>query len=323
MVLKTKGQVGMLNFPENYFQGEYREGFYIAPMMKRVWAAEMEVLAVVSAICKNYGIRYFADWGTMLGAVRHKGFVPWDDDMDIGMLREDYRKFIQIAGQVLPESYKLINLHTEKTFGSYLSRVVNTDKIRLDAEHLEKFHGCPYAVGVDIFPIDYIPRNKEDEELQKQLILITLSAAQLVPQAEQNRKELDEMLEQIQELCNVEFTDRKPLDQQLRELTEQLCSLYTAEDADCVTSIMDLVNGWEYRPSKECYAQSILMPFETIQVPVPVGYDEVLKVKYGDYMIPVNQSGGHDYPFYEGQEQQLKEYLKEHGMSGKPFEIDC
>ena len=124
----------MLNFPENYFQGEYREGFYIAPMMKRVWAAEMETLAVISAICKNYGIRYFADWGTMLGAVRHKGFVPWDDDMDIGMLREDYRKFIQVAGKVLPEGYKLINLHTEKTFGSYLSRVVNTDKIRLDAE---------------------------------------------------------------------------------------------------------------------------------------------------------------------------------------------
>lgn len=313
----------MLNFSDNYFKGEYRDGFYVSPMMKRVWAAEMEVLTVVSAVCKKHGIRFFADWGTMLGAVRHKGFVPWDDDIDIGMLREDYIRFIQVAGDVLPEEYKLINLHTEKEFKSYLSRVVNTDKIRLDAEHLRRFHGCPYVVGVDIFPIDYIPRNKEDEELQKQLILITLSAAQLVEEGEQKKKELDVLLVQIQELCNVEFTDEKPLEQQLRELTEQLCSLYTAKDSDCVTSIMDLINGWEYRPSKKCYAESIMMPFEIIQVPVPVGYDEVLKVKYGDYMIPVNQGGGHDYPFYAGQEQQLKQYLKEHGMSGKPFEIDC
>lgn len=313
----------MLNFSDNYFKGEYRDGFYVSPMMKRVWAAEMEVLTVVSAVCKKHGIRFFADWGTMLGAVRHKGFVPWDDDIDIGMLREDYIRFIQVAGDVLPEEYKLINLHTEKEFKSYLSRVVNTDKIRLDAEHLRRFHGCPYVVGVDIFPIDYIPQNKEDEELQKQLILITLSAAQLVEEGEQKKKELDVLLVQIQELCNVEFTDEKPLEQQLRELTEQLCSLYTAKDSDCVTSIMDLINGWEYRPSKKCYAESIMMPFEIIQVPVPVGYDEVLKVKYGDYMIPVNQGGGHDYPFYAGQEQQLKQYLKEHGMSGKPFEIDC
>ena len=243
--------------------------------------------------------------------------------MDICMKRPDYNRFLQIAEQIMPEGYKIFNISSDEDNDNMLTRIINGRAINFEKTHLEKFHGCPYAVGVDIFPIDYIPRNKEDEELQKQLILITLSAAQLVPQAEQNREELDEMLEQIQELCDVEFTDRKPLDQQLRELTEQLCSLYTAEDADCVTSIMDLVNGWEYRPSKECYAQSILMPFETIQVPVPVGYDEVLKVKYGDYMIPVNQSGGHDYPFYAGQEQQLKEYLKEHGISGKPFEIDC
>ena len=94
----------------NYsYAGEYREGFFVEEKMKRAWAAEMEVLKEIDRICNAHGIQYFADSGTLLGAVRHKGFIPWDDDIDIAMKREDYQKFLAVAPKELPERWRLCN----------------------------------------------------------------------------------------------------------------------------------------------------------------------------------------------------------------------
>ena len=76
-------------FDDGYFREETREGFVIAENMKRAWAAQLEVLEEVKRVCGILGIEFFADWGTLLGAVRHHGFIPWDDDMDIAMLRKE------------------------------------------------------------------------------------------------------------------------------------------------------------------------------------------------------------------------------------------
>ncbi len=78
-----------MHFDESFFEGEERNGFYISPIMKRAWAVELDILEVISKICRKYQIRWFAESGTMLGAVRHNGFIPWDDDIDISMLRPD------------------------------------------------------------------------------------------------------------------------------------------------------------------------------------------------------------------------------------------
>ena len=77
-------------FKEDFFLKETRCGFEISEMMKRAWSAELEVLEIVVDICNRNKLQYFADWGTLLGAVRHQGFIPWDDDIDICLKREDY-----------------------------------------------------------------------------------------------------------------------------------------------------------------------------------------------------------------------------------------
>ena len=76
----------MLQFPDGYFEDEIRDGFYVPSMIKRAWATELDVLCEVDRICRKYDIKYYAEWGTLLGAVRHAGFIPWDDDLDIGMM---------------------------------------------------------------------------------------------------------------------------------------------------------------------------------------------------------------------------------------------
>ena len=69
-----------------------------------------EVLSQVSAVCKKHGIPYYAAYGTLLGAIRHKGFIPWDDDIDVGMLRADFDRFLEIADAELGEKYFILHL---------------------------------------------------------------------------------------------------------------------------------------------------------------------------------------------------------------------
>ena len=90
-----------MEFPESYFEDEVREGFFIPSMMKRCWAAQLQVLEDVDKLCEKYNIKYYGDCGTLIGAVRHGGYIPWDDDMDIAMLREDYECFLEHAHELL------------------------------------------------------------------------------------------------------------------------------------------------------------------------------------------------------------------------------
>ena len=311
----------LVQYPESYFEGEERDGFYIEPMMKKAWAAQIEVLLEVQKVCEKNGIQYFAEYGTMLGAVRHKGFIPWDDDLDICMRREDYMKFISVVERDLPKDFVVLNIHTEPTFTDLLTRVVNGKSIQLDEKHLEKYHGCPYVVGIDVFPVDYLPRNTEEADAQLKLLGIVLHTAQVYGLEDAELTELGEMTNQIAQLCGVKWKDKKPMQYQLYCLAERLCAMYGKDDADNMGMPVKILCGKKYIYSKQAYDSAVMMPFETIQIPVPVGYDEILKAKYGEYMIPYIRKKGHAYPFYKEQREILRQYLKANGMSGEGFYI--
>ena len=113
----------------DFFRDEVRNGFYIPTAIKQGWAAALDVLSEIDTICKNHDITYFADWGTFLGAVRHGGFVPWDDDLDICMLRDDYLKFREVADRELPENYVIHDFERKEDHWLFLSRVVNNSRM--------------------------------------------------------------------------------------------------------------------------------------------------------------------------------------------------
>ena len=88
-----------LNFdmPENFFEPEVRSGYQVPSESKKLWAVELDLLNEFKRVCKEYGIRYYAVGGTLIGAARHNGFIPWDDDIDVAMMWDDFKKFMEIA----------------------------------------------------------------------------------------------------------------------------------------------------------------------------------------------------------------------------------
>lgn len=301
----------MIKYPDNYFQAETRNGFYIEEKMKRAWAAQIEVLDEIRRVCEILNIPFFADWGTLLGAVRHKGFIPWDDDLDIGMLRNDYSRFLNEAPPLFDKYFELKSLYNDPTHDNVKCRVISGRHMNFDKDYLNRFHNCPYVVGIDIFPIDYIPRDKDACNNQLHMIELVLSAASSIPENPPYDSSVIELLDSIENTFNIKFDRNNRPFHELKKLADILCAACPPDEADEVCSMIDLAGGWNYHIPVEMYSRTINMPFETTTIPVPVGYDKLLRTKYGDdYMTPIQRSSSHDYPFYRKQEQALKEVIE-------------
>lgn len=299
-----------MQFPYSFFEDEVKEGFYVPGMMKRAWAAQLEILEDISRVCKRHGIQYFAEWGTLLGAVRHGGFIPWDDDMDICMKRADYQKFLSVAAKELPQCYSLLNMHNTyngEILWDFLTRVVNGRDICFSEEHLEKFHGFPYVAGIDIFPLDFLAPNAGDDELRNNLIVFITAVADSVDDENKDPDEMESEICQIEKLCNARIERNGAVKQQLYCLMERLFSLYGEQEAKEITMLPYGLRESVLRFPKYYYQESVILPFENTEIPVPAFYDTILRAKYGDYMKLIRRGGAHDYPFYKRQEMMLRE----------------
>ena len=119
--------------------------------LRRLQLVELDIMKIFSEICEKNNLRYFLVGGTMLGAVRHKGFIPWDDDMDVGMPRPDYEKFLQIVRNNLPEGYSFLNYKQDEEYKRYFSRIVNNKVKIYNASNTKTIVENAW---LDIFPFD-------------------------------------------------------------------------------------------------------------------------------------------------------------------------
>lgn len=159
-----------LKLPEKFLNEENRDGYLVSCEMKKIWAVELDLLSEFMRVCTKYNITYYADAGTILGAVRHKGFIPWDDDIDVMMFRDQYQKLCKIAKKEFKHPYFFQTEDTDP--GSLRGHAQLRNSLTtgiLQYELAGKWH---YNQGIflDIFPIDSIPDDDgEFFKMQKSL----------------------------------------------------------------------------------------------------------------------------------------------------------
>lgn len=313
-----------MRIEESFFEPEVRDGFYVPTEVKQAWAAEMKVLQEIDRICKKYEIPYFADWGTLLGVVRHGGFIPWDDDLDITMKRPDYERFLKVAKEEMPEGYSLFTYETHPEFWSFMGRFVAKNRICFEPDHLKQFYGFPYIVGIDIFVLDYVSLDDEKNEERKHKARYIIEAADAIAEKNHIGEEAKQILDFIEEHYGVSLGNRDDmhgLRVRMYKEAEKLFGLFSEKEAKELTRMMpnELYEMRKFRLKKEYYDKQIWLPFEGILMPVPLGYDEMLRRRYGDYMKLVRNCGGHDYPFFGTQKKQLQKVL-DFEMPGYKYE---
>lgn len=261
-----------IELPAEFFAEEERLGYVTSAAMKRLWAVELDLLCEFDRVCKKLGLQYFLDGGTLLGAARDGRFIPWDDDIDLIMPREDYDRFTALGPAEFKEPYFLQNAYTDEDYRRGLSQLRRGDTTFVLKREVEKRLPFNQGVCVDIFPLDGLA--PEEEELERHF-----AEKQAV------RKRIGDMA-------------RRPGHDPatVRELFRQydgICKRYAgAERVDLVMfkrSTRELI-----RSRREWFSAPVALEFEGFSFPAPIGYHEYLARHYGpDYMTPQMLSTHH------------------------------
>ena len=293
----------------DFFYDEVRDGFYIPGMMKRAWGAGMRILSEIDRICKKYDIRYFISAGTLLGAVREGSFIPWDDDLDVIMLRDEFTKFSQVvAGELIPELTFSFGQDGEKD-KSYLA-AISISEMEFRAEALRTFYEFPYPAIVDVFVLDDLAKDEEVESRRKEVLKMLTIMIASVEQNGVGKESFPKEIQLIEKLIPFRFTEKENFLPELYHAFHAFCQLYNGKGEEVAYLPYQLYHP-ETKFPKKAFQGEKQIAFCGYPFPAPVDYDTVLKVIYGNYRKRVKAGGEHNYPYFKKYEKQLHAVLKE------------
>lgn len=274
-----------IDLPQAFLEEENRDGFLVDKKRKQVWAVELDLFAKFISVCNKYQLKYYADAGTLLGAVRHNGFIPWDDDMDFVMFRDDYDKLCDIGEKEFEYPYCF---QTEDAgFGTIRGHVQirNSCTTGILFNAIKKKQKVNQGIFIDIFPMDNLPCASERKDYWRELYVLRDRA----------KKYLDEHL-----IADKEIFSQYCLD------FENCLKRYAKVKTPKIALLSYEINKKVGNRLIKDYENSIEMPFEFMKINVPTGYRNVLRIIYGSWSKPKRVSSDHedvffdtDKPFYE------------------------
>jgi len=230
---------------------------------------QLNILKFVDEFCKDNNLRYFLAYGTLLGAVRHKGYIPWDDDIDILMFREDYEKFITTF---MDANYKVFATELNPKYPYPFAKVGDT-RTYFEEEIKDVIDT---GVNIDIFPLDYLPEDKVKNITKRRNFLQKIWIAKRLPRLKRRGFVKNTVLAVSQLLLSV-FSIRFIVKQ-----LEKNAKKYNLRKSSICGNIAYGYDPDIY-PSAD-FEESVCLTFENTAFPCPQNYDNVLKIMFGDYM---------------------------------------
>ena len=262
-----------------FYREEVRCGFPVTEKMKRVWAVQLSMLDEVERICRKYGLRYFADSGTLIGAVRDKGYIPWDDDIDLAMLREDYERFVKVAPRELGEGLKLQTVYTEENYLRGHAQIRDGRTTGYNEEDARAGYNC--GIFIDIFPLDGMPDGKLAARLwafQVRLCWMVLYTWYRYDYYE--KKTLaGRLLHGFGRLLHI------PMRRAYRRY-EMVCARYKGKHTKRVCDTVFISQLAKNTGGGKWLGEGVSLPLENRGIRAPVGSDGRLRAEYGEYWKP-------------------------------------
>ncbi|WP_195270242.1 LicD family protein [Eubacterium sp. 1001713B170207_170306_E7] len=252
--------------------------------LKQIQYKSLEILKKVDNICTKNNLTYFLAYGTLIGAVRHKGFIPWDDDIDIMMPRKDYNLLLQYFYDNQKSIYplKVLNVETTKNYPYMIARIID-DRFTVIENRVKVNYGL--GLFIDIYPLDALGENTLEIKYTLRKTNFYVQAIKCFLPEDKNLKGLNHYKAIV-----LRMFISKSKEYYIKKLIS-IIKKKNYERSKCVGCVV-----WE----NDCYEKSLVektmkMKFEDAEFPVPVGYHEMLTQIYGNYMElpPENERIGH------------------------------
>ena len=254
-----------------------------AELQPRWNAIIVDVLRQFIKFCKEYGLTYYCCGGTAIGAIRHQGMIPWDDDIDVFMPRPDYDRFVEIATSIDLGDYELVTPYNHDNYPLYFVKLCN----RHTTLQEEADTPCVYGLYIDVFPIDGAPDDYETARAMVQKFTKTKNKLEAISTHSSFREYLSLLVKPkewgrfVRKTVGFFFRSmyRKRLLRQMNRLMYQ----YNYETSTLVAVYCGSYGPKEVFP-KAWLAGTVPFTFEGLIVDLPSGYDQYLRQYYGDYM---------------------------------------
>ena len=285
-------------FDDKYFKTEDIDGFVVDSMMKRAWAAEMEIMQESDRICKENDLQYYAAWGTLLGTIRHKGFIPWDDDIDVVLPRKDFNKMIEVFKRDYSDKYSIANVETMENYPLMTTRLMlkGTKFVEEPLKNLK----CELGIFLDIYPYDNIPDS--DEELKKQakrawfwskVLILRHVAFPVLPYKGFKAK----LTHAVTGLIHAGMVVFRISHKWIAGKCLEIANMYNDKETKRMAFLFDTNPYWHIMVKEEAFPLQIY-DFEDVKMPLPACEDKKLRKMYGNYMeLPPVEKRKNHYPY--------------------------
>lgn len=251
-----------ITLPAGFLEEEVRCGYTVSKQMKEVWAVELDLLNRFLQACDKYGLKCYADAGTLMGAARHKGFIPWDDDIDLVMFRGDYNRMIEIAkGGEFEAPYFFQTVYTDKGYPRGHAQFRNSQTTGILKSEYELKRPFNQGIFIDVFVLDGVPSSQ-----------FMLSITRRLHWLLRGKKFFYHCSWPLFKFC---FW--------LQELCLRLNSVSRCKKVAPLGFIFETEKRIR---DKSIYDETMYLPFESLSIPVPYRYDEFLTHRFGDWKTP-------------------------------------